>query len=68
MEVQWHSSESFLQEIPQPSVTKIILKIPLKVLHSNLSGTNESTQLKLNKNDGTDELIASLVESLVMLS
>ena len=34
--VQWHSSESILQDIPQPSVTEISLKMAYLKLCSNL--------------------------------
>ena len=38
--VHWHSSEGNIQEIPQPSVTKISLKRTHLKLHSDLSGPN----------------------------
>ena len=45
-EVQWHSyyrGRAVSQKMPQPSVTKIYLKITYLKLHSNFPGANELT-------------------------
>ena len=51
-QVRWQSCEGNSQEIPQPSITKISLKIPYLKFHSNLPGVNElmssSPQLAVN--------------------
>ena len=43
-EVYWHSSERNSQQIPQPPITKIGLKITYPKFHSNLPGANELNQ------------------------
>ena len=44
--VQWHSPKAISQEIPQPSITKIYLKIISTKFQSNLSGFNELNGMK----------------------
>ena len=48
--VQWHSFEgNFTREIPQPSITKIGLKITHPKFHLNLPGANELISKYSNK-------------------
>ena len=41
-EVQWHSFQAILQEMPQPTIAKIHLKMTYLKFHWNFPGDNES--------------------------
>ena len=56
-EVQWHSYQAnFTRDIPQPSLTKIHLKITYLKFHSNFSGANELTLFLLMSSHSDNSL------------